>query len=445
MNRSQFPPGPRARFPLDLYLRFWNNRIGFLEEMAAHGDVSYMAVGKMRFFLLNHPDMINDLLVKQHRLFVKGRALQVAQRLLGEGLLTSEGDAHLRQRRLVQPAFHRQRMAGYANSMAACAARAADRWQDGAQVDMAGEMMRLTLAIVGKTLFDADVEGEAPQVREALTESLHAFNRSLLIGGQAAAKAPLPANRRAEEAFQRLNTTIFRIIDERRASGQDHGDLLSMLLAARDEEGDGGRLTDEQVRDEAMTLFLAGHETTANALSWTWYLLAQNPAEERQLHAEVDRVLGNRLPTMDDLPALPYTRMVLSEALRLYPPAYAMERQPLEDYRVRDWVIPAGSSVFVSQYIMHRDPRYYFDAERFDPLRWTAEEVARRPRFAYFPFGAGPRGCIGEGFAWTESTLALATLARRWQARLVPGQAVRLDAMFTLRPKDGIQMTLHRR
>ena len=445
MTTSVFPPGPKARFPLDLYVRFRSDRIGFLEEMASFGDVSHLSFNNMHLYLLNHPDMIRDLLVNNHRQFTKSRALHLAEWLLGKGLLTSEGDFHLRQRRLVQPAFHRQRMAGYADVMAAYAARTADRWQDGARVNMAQEMMRLTLAIVGKTLFDADVEDEAPQIGQALTESLHAVNRMLLPGGPTMEKLPLPANRRAEDARQLLNDTIYRIIRERRESGEDRGDLLSMLLQAQDEEGDGSRMTDEQVRDEAMTLFLAGHETTANALIWTWYLLAQNPVEERQLHREVDRVLAGRTPTIDDLPSLPYTRMVLSEVMRLFPPAYVVGRQPTEDYTVRDWVIPAGSTVFASQYVMHRDPRYWYDAERFDPLRWTADEIAKRPKFSYFPFGAGPRVCIGEGFAWTEGILALATLAQRWQARLVSRQTPDLEPMITLRPKHAIEMTLHRR
>ncbi|MEZ4767785.1 MAG: cytochrome P450 [Caldilineales bacterium] len=445
MTPSAFPPGPRARFPMDLYIRFRSDRIGFLEEMSAFGDVSHLAFNNMHLYLLNHPDMIRDLLVTNHRMFVKSRALKMAEPLLGKGLLTSEGDYHLRQRRLVQPAFHRQRMAGYAEVMAACAARTADRWQDGQQVNMAQEMMRLTLAIVGQALFDADVEDEAPQIGQALTESLHAVNRLLLPGGPTMEKLPLPVNRRAQEAMDRLNDTIYRMVGERRASGEDRGDLLSMLLEATDEEGDGARMTDEQVRDEAMTLFLAGHETTANALIWTWYLLAQNPVEERQLHRELDRVLAGRTPTIADLPDLPYTRMVLSEVMRLFPPAYVVGRQPTEDYTVRDWVIPAGSTVFASQYVMHRDPRYWYDAERFDPMRWTPEEVAKRPRFSYFPFGAGPRVCIGEGFAWTEGILAIATLAQRWRARLVPGLAVALEPMITLRPKHAVEMTLHRR
>jgi cytochrome P450 len=304
--------------------------------------------------------------------------------------------------------------------------------------------MRLTLGIVGKALFDADVEGEATEIGQALTEALHAVNRLLLPGGELMERLPLPANQRANAARQRLDATIYRIIRERRASGEDRGDLLSMLLEAQDEES-GGRMSDEQVRDEAMTLFLAGHETTANALAWTWYLLSQNPAEERQLHAELDRVLAGRVPTVDDIPTLSFTRMVLSESMRLYPPAYVVGRQAVEPYEVRDYVIQPGSTVFVSQFVMHRDPRYWFDYERFDPNRWTPEAVTRRPKFSYFPFSAGPRVCIGEGFAWSEGILVLATLAQRWQARMVLGHPVQLEPLITLRPKHGLRMTLHRR
>lgn len=430
---------------MQFVLRFGADRLGFLREMAAYGDIAHMQTRGLHFYLINHPELIQDVLVTHHRSFVKSRALQVARRLLGDGLLTSEGELHLRQRRLMQPAFHRQRMAAYSQVMASYAEQTAERWQtlgNGAAVDMAQEMMRLTLAIVGKALFDADVEGEAAEIGQALTEALHAVNRLLLPGGELAEKLPLPASQRAEQARQRLDATIYRIIAQRRASAEDRGDLVSMLLAAQDEQGG---MSDVQVRDEAMTLFLAGHETTANALTWTWYLLSQNPAEERRLHKELDQVLAGRTPTLDDLPHLPYTRMVLSEAMRLYPPAYAIGRQVVEPYSVRDYVIEPGATVFISQYVMHRDPRYWFDFERFDPNRWTPEAQARRPKFSYFPFSAGPRVCIGEGFAWTEGLLALATLAQRWQARLVLGQPVALEPLITLRPKHGMRMTLHRR
>lgn len=458
---KRYPPGPKPRFPLENLARFRNDRLGFLLDLASYGDVSHLAMRDRHFYLLNHPDLVQDVLVTNDRLFVKSRALQIARRLLGDGLLTSEGEFHLRQRRLVQPAFHRQRIAAYGKVMADYAAQTSARWSAQGTtlaVDMSQEMMRLTLAIVGKALFDADVEEEAPEIGQALTEALHAFNRTLLPGGELLEKLPLPANQRAEEARQRLDDTIYRIIRQRRDRAEDRGDLLSMLLAARDETpGDPHAappaashfthtgMTDPQVRDEAMTLFLAGHETTANALAWTWYLLSQNPAEERQLHAELDRALGGRPPTIDDLPDLPYTRMVLSEAMRLYPPAYVIGRQAVEDYEALGYAIPAGSTVFVSQYVMHRDPRYWFDAERFDPNRWTPDAQARRAKFTYFPFGAGSRVCIGESFAWTEGLLVLATLAQHWQARLVLGHPVTPEPLITLRPKFGLRMTLHRR
>ncbi|MER2599223.1 MAG: cytochrome P450 [Caldilineales bacterium] len=450
--KAQLPPGPRARVPLQFVVQSSLDRLGFLQDFASYGDIAYMqGFGGLHFYMINHPELIQDVLVTNHRAFVKSRALQVARRLLGEGLLTSEGELHLRQRRLVQPAFHRQRMAAYAAVMSDYAAQTAAHWSvlgSGARVDMAQEMMRLTLAIVGKTLFDADIANEASEIGEALTESLHAVNRLLLPGGEALEKLPLPANQRAETARQRLDATIYRVIAERRADGSDHGDLLSMLLAARLEDETTGAavgMSDTQVRDEAMTLFLAGHETTANALAWTWVLLAQNPAEERRLHAELDAVLAGRTANLDDIPNLPYTRMVLSEALRLYPPAYIVGREVVEPYPLRDYVLPVGATVFISQYVMHRDPRYWFDAERFDPQRWTPEAQARRPRFSYFPFGGGPRVCIGEGFAWTEGILLLATLAQHWQARLLPGHHVQPEPLITLRPKNGLPMTLHRR
>jgi cytochrome P450 len=258
-------------------------------------------------------------------------------------------------------------------------------------------------------------------------------------------RLPLPSNRQADQARQRLDSLMYRIIQERRASGIDKGDLLSMLLLAQDEEGDGSGMTDQQLRDEVLTLLLAGHETTANALTWTWYLLSQHPAAEAQLHTELDTVLAGRLPTVDDLLQLRYTRMVLAESMRLYPPAWIIGRRAVQDYEVGGYVIPARSIVIVCPYLMHRDPRYYPEPEVFDPQRWAPEAEAARPKFAYFPFGGGARQCIGEGFAWMEGTLLIATLAQQWQMRLVPGHPVALRPLITLRPKHGMRMVLHTR
>jgi cytochrome P450 len=389
--------------------------------------------------------MIKDVLVTHAHKFEKGRGLQLAKRLLGEGLLTSEGDFHRRQRRLAQPAFHRQRIMSYGKVMVECADRIAERWRDGIVFDVAPEMSRLTLSIVGKTLFDADVESEAAEIGEALTETIRIWRMSTLPFGEWLEKLPLPSTRRFKAARARLDATIYGFIEEHRAAGVDRGDLISMLLLARDAEGDGGGMTDEQLRDEAMTIFLAGHETTANALIWTWFLLAQNPDVEACLLGELKRVLSGRNPTVEDLPQLAYTEMVLAESMRLFPPAWIIGRRALQDYDVASYVIPAGSLVLTSQYVMHRDPRYFPNPDRFDPMRWSPEIRATRPKFSYFPFGGGPRLCLGEPFAWMEGVLVLATLAQRWQMELVPGHPVEPHPLITLRPKFGMRMLLRSR
>jgi cytochrome P450 len=376
---------------------------------------------------------------------MKGEGLQRAKRLLGEGLLTSEGEFHLRQRRLAQPAFHRQRIAGYAATMVEYTARACDQWRVGETRDVAREVMRLTLAIAGKTLFDADVEGEADEIGKALTTTFELFNSLTLPFAQLLERLPLPATRRFQKARERLDSTIYRIINERRASGEDRGDLLSMLIAARDEEGDGSGMTDEQLRDEAMTIFLAGHETTANALTWTWYLLSQHPEIEARFHAEVGGVLKGELPTAEDYPRLRYTEMVFAEAMRLYPPAWIIGRRALGDYQIDGYTIPARSILLLSQYVTHHDERFFPDPFRFDPERWTPEARESRPKFSYFPFGGGPRLCIGESFAWMEGALVLATIAQRFRMRLTPGHPVEMQPLVTLRPKHGMRMALEAR
>jgi len=305
------------------------------------------------------------------------------------------------------------------------------------------EMMRLTLAIVAKTLFSTDVDSEADEIGVALTEVFSLFEIILMPFSEVLEKLPLPAVRRFKRARKRLDETIYRLITERRASGNDAGDLLSMLLLAQDEEGSGG-MTDEQVRDEALTLFLAGHETTADALTWTWYLLSQNPEAQAAFHAELDRVLGGRLPSFEDLPQLRYTESVFAEALRLYPPAWGIGRRALEDYPIGDFVIPARSVVLMSPYVVHRDLHWYPDPLTFRPERWSVEDPSR-PKFAYFPFGGGARVCIGERFAWMEGTLLLAAIGQRWRLRLEPGHPVERHARITLRPKHGMRMIADRR
>lgn len=445
MMVHRYPPGPKRSLLGGNFLAFRRASLAFLQNAAReYGDISHFKFGPQDVFFLNHPDYIKDVLVTHHQNFIKGRALQRSKRLLGEGLLTSEGDFHRRQRRLAQPAFHRGRIASYADVMTAYAERAATRWRDNETPDISQEMMRLTLSIVGKTLFDADVESEAQEIGEALTTVMNLFNMLLLPFSEFLEKLPLPQKRRFQKAKERLDATIYRLIDERRQSGADHGDLLSMLLLAQDEE-EGGGMTDEQVRDEALTIFLAGHETTANALTWTWYLLSEHPEVEAKLHEELDRVLESRLPVFDDVAKLKYTEMILAESMRLYPPAWALGRLAIKDYEVGGYVVPTGALILVSQYAMHRDERYFPEPNRFDPERWTAAAREARPQFSYFPFGGGPRRCIGEGFAWMEGILLIATLAQQWRMRLVPNHPVELLPVITLRPKFGMRMTVSRR
>jgi cytochrome P450 len=437
------PPGPPAWTALRGLRGVRGRPLSFFHDAARRwGDVVQLWVGPKRVCLLSHPDGVKELLVNQGRNFIKSPALRRTKNVLGEGLLTSEGELHLRQRRLAQPAFHRDRIAGYARTMVEDAARAADGWRDGAEVDVHREMMRLTLGIAGKTLFGANVAPEAEEIAAALDVVMDLFPRTTLPFSTLLDRLPIPSTRRFFRARARLDETVHRMVRERRASGEDAGDLLSMLLSAR-EEGRG--MSDEQVRDEAITLLLAGHETTANALSWSWYLLAGHPEAEAALHEELDAVLGGRLPGLDDLPRLPFTRAVLAESMRLFPPAWIVGREAVGPFEVGGYRVPAGALVFACQWVVHRDARFFPRPERFDPWRWTPEMEAALPRFAYFPFGGGTRKCIGESFAWTEGILVLATLAQRWRLSLLPSPPVQPVPLITLRPRYGIPVRLERR
>ena len=440
------PRGPKNPPVLGHLAAFRAHPIQFLMKLAReYGDLAYFRVASQHMYFVNHPDLVREVLVTNQGNFTKSRALQRARVLFGEGLLTSEGQFHLRQRRLVQPAFHRERLAAYAAVMSEYGVRFRDRWIAGSTVDVSAEMMRLTLAVVGKTLFSADVEAEAPEIGEALTTVLKMFRMLLLPFSEYFEKLPLPSVRRFDKARARLDQTIYGLIHERRRSGEDTGDLLSMLLLAHDEEADGSGMTDKQVRDEALTLFLAGHETTANALTWTWYLLSQNAECEHQLHEEIDSVLQGRVPTISDLPQLRYTEMVFAEAMRLYPPAWAIGRMSKGPFELAGIKIGARSICILSPYVMQRDPRWFPDPERFDPERWTPEAREARPKFSYFPFGGGARVCIGERFAWMEGVLMIAAITQKWKLRLAEDQRVEPLPMITLRTKYGMRMIVEPR
>ncbi|HJX95032.1 MAG TPA: cytochrome P450 [Candidatus Acidoferrum sp.] len=442
--KLKFPPGPSTG------LKRWS--LGPLNNgdplkyftglMREYGDLVSLRVLNFRILLLNHPDHIEDVLVNHPRKFVKGRVLQANKRVFGRGLLTSEGDFWLRQRRLAQPAFHRARIASYASTMVEYTKRLLHDWQNGEERDIHKEMMRLTLQIVGKTLFDADVERDAQEVGKSLELLLELganFRRTIFIPHW----LPTPTNLRQERAIRQIEKVLYRIIAEKRASGRDSGDLLSMLLAAHDE--DGSRMTDQQLRDEAITLFLAGHETTANTLSWTWWLLAQNPAVEGKLHAELRTVLAGRAPTLEDLPKLVYTNHIITEAMRLYPPAWGTARTAIEDHEIAGYAVPKGSGVSFAQWTVHRDARWYDAPEEFRPERWEGDLLKRNPKFAYFPFGGGPRQCIGNTFALMETALTLATIAQQYRFRLVEGHPVVPLASITLRPRHGIRVVMESR
>ncbi len=445
------PPGPRYGFPRKYLPTMRRDPLGFLTRLARqYGDVACFEQMGLEMYALNHPDLAKSVLVTQADKFKKSRALQRARIVLGNGLLTSEGEYHLRQRRLALGAFHKQRVAVYAQVMADYAARARKRWKDGATLNVSAEMHRLTMAIVAKVLFDADVESESQEIREGLSVFLRIFPRMMLPRSDWLLKVPLPMHRKFHRSRERLDATIYRIIEDRRKRNVESDDLLSMLLEARDSEGDGGGMTDEQLRDEVMTLFLAGHETTANALTWTWMLLSENRDVEVKLHAELDRALGGRLPGANDIADLAYCEAVFAEAMRLYPPAWLIGREALEDVEIGGYTIPKGSVVFVSPFVMHRDARFFPEPQRFNPERWLEDGKRAKPgawpaKTAFFPFGGGPRRCIGEAFAWMEGVLLIATIAQKWRMQLVPGQRIELQPIITLRPRRGIRMTLEAR
>jgi cytochrome P450 len=417
----------------------------FLSESVAEtpGEVVFYRLGLRKVFFLKHPDLVKEVLVTRQHEFAKGQGLQWAKLFLGEGLLTSEGEHHTRQRRLAQPAFHRQRIAAYGGVMTDYAAKMRDSWVDGAVLDVDREMVRLTLAVAAKTLFDTELEGETAEISQSLTTILEFFPRFALPFFGLLQKLPLPSNRRFNRAVARLDETVLRMIAARRRTGEDRGDLLSMLLLAQDVDGTG--MTDRQLRDEVITILLAGHETTANALTWTWYLMSLNPEQEALLHAELDRVLAGRRPTVEDLPKLPYAEMVFAESMRLFPPAWGLGRRALHDLTLGGYEVRAGDLQVFSSYVIHRDPRFWPDPQRFDPTRFTPEARAGRHKFAYFPFGGGARLCIGEPFAWMEGVLLLSTLAQRFRLRLVPGHPVTPQALITLRPRHGMRMTAEAR
>jgi cytochrome P450 len=440
---SALEPAPlqRRKAPSLTVLPTGSFIIGNLARFYKHPDMVRLKLGLRDLYLVTRPTLIQEVLVTKQREFVKGRFLQNTKKVFGEGLLTSEGEFHHRQRRLIQPAFHHDRIKTYAATMTQHEERLTELWHDGDVVDVHGQMTKLTMSIIAKCLFDRDVESEAESISEDLTTTIEYFD--MLSSPLAGLLERLPGSRKYHRAAQHVDKLVCGLIKERRASPRDTGDLMSMLLSAKDE--DGSVMSDSQVRDEVLITFAAGHETTANALTWTWYLLSQNPAVEKKLHAEVDAVIGLRQPSYEDVPRLEYTTKVLTESMRIYPPAWILVRQTLKESVIGGYLIPSGADLVLSQYVTHHDPRLFHEPERFDPDRWTREMRGGLPKFAYFPFGGGARSCVGEPFAWMEGVLLLAAISRKWSMRHVKGHKVEMLPRITLRPKYGMKMKLMRR
>lgn len=447
--RPPLPPGPRGLPLIGAALQIGRDPLGFLTRAAReHGDITRIAFGPSDLYFFAHPAQIEEILVTRNREFPKENIERMRHTtdymLFGLGLLTSGGEFWLRQRRLAQPAFHRQRIAGYAEAMARHAQELIAPWRPGQTLDIHTAMMDVTLRIVTETLFGVTAADDAAVVGEALGVVMDVAADQLGQPVPIPTYVPTPANLRFRRAVRQLDAVIAKLIAERRASGEDRGDLLSMLMHARDD--DGGAMTDKQLRDEAITLFLAGHETTALALSWTFLLLGRHPEVDASLAAELREVLGGRAPSMADLPRLTYTSMVLRESMRLYPPAWTVStRVAAQATVIGGFRVPAGAPVMVSQWVTQRDPRWFPEPERFSPERWADGLEGRLPRFAYFPFGGGPRLCIGQSFALMEAALILATIAGRYRAEVVPGWTVTPQPSITLRPREGVRVTLRER
>jgi cytochrome P450 len=446
-NGNRVPPGPRGLPLLGMALQVLRNPLGTLQRIASeYGDIVSIPIVSDTRILLNHPDYIEQVTVIQQSKFHKSKLTKdVTGRLLGEGLLISEGDFWRRQRRLAQPAFQRNRINEYAATMVESAEAHSRKWKDSEECDIAQEMMALTLEIAVRTLFGTTLPGEARQVALSLEFLMRYSLRRARSPFKLPEQWPTPSNRRAEREIQFLDSLVYRIIDERKKLGNanEHNDLLSLLMAAMDE--DGSQMTPKQLRDEIMTLFMAGHETTALTLSWAWYLLSKNPAAETRLHEELRDVLAGRLPAIADLGRLPYLRGVVNEVLRLYPPAYVLARTSIEKCTIGGYDLPAGSTIVLSQWVTHHDPRFFVDPDAFLPERWLDGLEDRLPAGAYFPFGDGPRRCIGQNFALMEVVLVMATIGQKFQFRLATARKIVPDPLVTLRPRNGIPMRIDAR
>ena len=444
-SRYRFPPGFQRNLIWLAWRRFRPaNPILLFQHLAeTYGDIAHYKIGWNHIVFLNHPDYVREVLVVQNENFIKERTVRRSKMLLGEGMITSEGAKHRVQRQVAQPAFHRQRIPEYAAAIVREATRVRDNWSDGETRDISIEMMHLTLNIVAETLFATNLRAEVNELADAINSIMRLYNFLVMLPAAEWLVHMRPPGLAAFlRARRRIDAVVYRMIEAHRREKSDRGSLLDLMLAASpDRSADSER----SLRDQVITIFLAGYETVANALAWTWYLLSQNPACERRFHEEIDRELRGRFPNYEDLPRLQYVEMVLAESMRLYPPAWAMGRCALRDFQLGEFFLPANTTVLISQFVLHRDARFFPDPLRFDPERFTPGAKARRAKFTYFPFGAGARQCIGESFAWMEGVLLLATLGQKWKLSLVPGHPVEPQPLITLRPRYGMKMIVQAR
>jgi cytochrome P450 len=447
MASATLPRGPKARLITGHLSAFRADPLGFLGRCATeYGDFVPLRIGVKRILLISDPEAIEEVLVTKSRDFIKHFGLKQTKTLLGNGLLNSEGDFWLRQRRLAQPAFHRDRIRQYGREMIEYTRRMLAGWKNGERRDLVVEMMALTLRIAAKTLFDAEETGDADIIREQLGKSIRLFNERFTSFIRLPLGWPSPRNLKMRAVTKRLNRIIYKYIERRRRQGVGHRhDLLSLLLHARDEAGDGRGMTDAQLRDEVMTLFLAGQETTALALSWTWYLLAEHPEVEDELVAELRKELGDRPLTVEDLPRLRYAEAVMNESMRLHPPAYVLGREAIRDTSVGGHRVSKGWTVFMAQSVLHRDPRWWHEPDRFRPKRWLDGSTKDLPKFAFFPFGGGPRMCIGNTFAMMETVIGLAEIARRFHFERTESAPLEPVPSITVRPSRPLTVILHER
>jgi cytochrome P450 len=443
------PPRPKEHWLAGSMSEFQRDQLAFVTRLAReHGDVVRTRFLYAACYFVSHPDGIEQVLATKNKDFIKPISFRTPffRRIVGTGLLTSEGDFWRRQRRLAQPAFHRERINAYGATMVERTVRLASEWSDGETRDVHQEMMRLTMEIVARTLFSSDVATDAAEVKRTLAEIAEPFSRQATLRWIVDNRLPTRAHRRFMRTVARLDQVVYKIIRERRERGVGGSDLLSMLLQARDEEADGAGMTDKQLRDEVMTLFLAGQETTALALTWAWHLLAHHTEAESKLHAELDEVLaGGREPSVADLPRLRYAEAVIKESMRLYPPAWGVGREAVRETEIGGYVVPKRAQIFMMSWVVQRDPRFWKEPESFRPERWLNGETKDLPKFAYFPFGGGARICIGNQFAMMEAILCLSTIARRFRLTPAPSHTVSLMPAMSLRPRDGVKVIIRSR